>query len=135
MPTHPLNKTIARRYLEDFWNGADAAVIEDLAGLASQADHLTRRTGIFFLVGAMAGQIAEESQSLGHGVLTYTFLAAVNAVKAGRLKNAPLTAEYATALSLVNYVTQRVPELLGPGHDIPIITATRNFEVLPVGKK
>ncbi len=31
MPTHPLNKTIARRYLEDFWNGADAAVIEDLA--------------------------------------------------------------------------------------------------------
>ena len=25
------NKTVARRYLEDFWNGDDAAVIEELA--------------------------------------------------------------------------------------------------------
>ncbi len=47
MSTIDTNKTVARRYLEDFWNGDDAAVIEELAVDAKVA-----------MLGLMLGSVA-----------------------------------------------------------------------------
>ncbi|HEX3314288.1 MAG TPA: caspase family protein, partial [Gemmataceae bacterium] len=57
------------------------AVQKDLRQVAAESDAMTRNTGVFMLVAALEGQEAKEAKALGHGVLTYTLLAAVGDVE------------------------------------------------------
>jgi WD40 repeat protein len=107
------------------------AVQKDLRQVAAQSDAMTRNTGVFMLVAALEGKEAAEAESLDHGVLTYTLLAAVGGVKSGKLAKSPLAKPLATALDLVNYVSERIVEVL-PEQEIPLITASKNFPVMPV---
>ena len=112
------------------------AVEKDLRQVAAQSDAMTRNTGVFMLVAALEGKEAAEAALLEHGVLTYTLLAAVGGVETTQLTNKnmlPLAKPNATALDLVNYVSQWIVEL-APDQEIPLITAPKNFPVMPVRK-
>jgi hypothetical protein len=52
---------------------------------------MSRSQGSFILAAASAGEEAQEVPELGHGVLTYTLLAALGAVDSGPLKRRPLS--------------------------------------------
>jgi WD40 repeat protein len=122
-------KALNRLVILDTCNSG--AVQRDLRQIAAQSDAMTRNTGVFMLVAALEGKEAAESAAFGHGILTYTLLAAVGDAVKGKLENSPLRKEYATALDLVNYVSERIVEVM-PDQEIPLITAAKNFKVMPV---
>lgn len=87
---------------------------------------LGQREGVFAIAASAAGEEAQEIQDLGHGVLTYTLLAALRAVDRGPLHGQGITPSdsqgSADVLEWFNFATDHVPRLtrrfLGKEQDV-----------------
>ncbi len=73
-------------------------------------ERLSHAQGIYCLAAAPTGVAAKESEKLGHGVLTYSLLAALGAAKAGPWQGQPLAAAVGVR-DWLHYAQQRVPVL------------------------
>ena len=99
---------------------------------------MSRSQGSFIIAATAAGDEAQEVPDLGHGVLTYTLLAALGAVDKGPLKQRPLKLEgdeklvkvrdwfgfaqdEVPALSKVYFGKEQFVDFVGRGQDFPIL--------------
>ena len=113
---------------------------------------MSRSQGSFILAAASAGEEAQEVPELGHGVLTYTLLAALGAVESGPLKRQPLSTPEDDKLLRVRrwfgFAQDEVPTLtkayfgkeqfvrfVGSGNDFPILPSETQNESNHIGKE
>jgi hypothetical protein len=111
-------------------------------GLRDATERMNRSEGVFVIAASVSSQEAKEVDALGHGLLTYTLLAAVNAVDKGPLADRGLKATapggMVDVFSWFNYATNQMPELMkkyyGREQDVePGISGT-SFPLLPARK-
>ncbi len=88
-------------------SGADR---QSLFGFRGGIERLNHAQGVYCLAAAPKGVAAKESEKLGHGVLTYSLLAALGAAKPGPWQGQPLAAAVGVR-DWLHYAQQRVPIL------------------------
>jgi WD40 repeat protein len=93
--------------------------------------------GLLTVAGAASSQAAMESDQLGHGVLSYALLAALNAVDGGPLAGNPIeltTAQVVETADWVKYARSRVPPLtktiFGREQEVQYNQEGRSFPIL-----
>lgn len=102
-------------------------------------ESLGKNQGTFTLAASAAGQEAQEIETLGHGVLTYTLLAGLRAVKTGPLQDRWIAPNDPSGLIDVldwfGFASSQVPKLteryLGRGQDIQSGGQGMSFSILP----
>jgi WD40 repeat protein len=129
--------------------GAALKILEKLRGkadpgqLKKEAERVYRGEGIYVIAAAADKQEAKEEKELGHGVLTYTLLAAFAAVEGGPLKGEPLRPgardEAVDVLEWFGYAGKRMPDLMKKYFDRyqdPVVATERggSFPILPAPK-
>jgi uncharacterized protein YjiK len=114
----------------------------DPNGLRAATERMNRNEGVFVIAATVSSQEAKEVEALGHGLLTYTLLAALNAVDKGPLADRGLRATgpggMVDVFSWFNYASNQMPELMkkyyGREQDVePGISGT-SFPLLPARK-
>ena len=113
--------------------------LRDPMAFRSVIDRLGRRQGVFTIAAAAAGEEAQEIEQLGHGVLSYTLLAAVRAVPSGPLEGKTLHPSnprgLADVLDWFGFASGHVPRLaqryLGKPQYVQTSGQGKSFLVLP----
>lgn len=108
--------------------------------LRGAIERLSYSQGIFTIAAASASQEAQESPTLGHGVLSYALLAGLRGVTTGPLadKSVPTanSERVVEMLEWLNFAAGQVPrltgELFGLPQDVQIGIEGQNFPVLPL---
>ncbi len=103
-------------------------------------EQLGQHQGIFTIAASAAGEEAQEIDTLGHGVLTYTLLSALGAAKAGPLQEQGLQPSnlqgLVDVLEWFSYASGQVPRLtkqyLGSEQDVQTSGQGTSFPVLPL---
>jgi hypothetical protein len=108
--------------------------------LRGAIERLSRSQGVFTIAAASAGEEAQESNELAHGVLTYALLAGLNDVTSG-----PLAGKFAQpsgqdrvvdVLEWYSFAAGQVPriteKLYGQSQDVQTGTQGSSFPVLPL---
>lgn len=109
-------------------------------GFQKALEQMARSQGSFILAATAAGDEAQESQQLGHGVLTYTLLARLGAISSGPLGDRPLpegdvvkvrdwfgfAQDEVPALSKVLFGREQLIKFTGSGNDFPILPVNDN---------
>ena len=103
-------------------------------------ERLSRAEGLFTIAAAAAGEEAQEVAELGHGILTYTLLAGLQAIDRGPLHGQGLRPgnkeRTADVLEWFRFASDQVPRLTkqyyGRAQDVEMSNQGRNFPVLPV---
>jgi len=122
--------------------GALTAGFHGRSGFALRGaiERLSRTQGVFTIAASAASEEAQESELLGHGVLTYALLAGLNAVEGGPLDSMPIPASgsqpVVDVLSWFSYASGHVPqlteELFGVAQDVHTSAQGTSFPVLPL---
>jgi WD40 repeat protein len=121
--------------------GALGVVLKSRSGMSFRKaiERQARTQGIFTIAAASATAQAQESEKLGHGVLSYALLAGMKAVDGGPLEgqSAAAGAEgVVDVLEWFNYAAGRVPRLMeslyGSAQDVQLGAQGASFPVLPV---
>jgi len=122
--------------------GATGAIVKGYAGfeLRGAMERLGRTQGIFTIAASEASQEAKESAQLGHGVLSYALLAALNAVDQGPLAGKcvhPVSPDRVVNITeWFSFATGQVPrlteKLFGAKQNVQATTYGSSFPVLPV---
>jgi hypothetical protein len=100
-------------------------------------EQMSRAQGSFILAATAAGEEAQESAQLGHGVLTYTLLARLGAVTMGPLKDRAMpradvlkvrdwfafAQDEVPALTKVLFGREQYVKYIGSGADFPILAS------------
>jgi WD40 repeat protein len=106
-----------------------------------EIERLSHNQGLFVLAAAAATEEAKEPDKLGHGVLSYSLLAGLSAVKGGPLEARPIqpaaSSRVVDVLEWFNYANAYVPRLTrefcgaeqnvhmsGKGNSFPVLPAT-----------
>jgi WD40 repeat protein len=103
-------------------------------------ERLSRAQGVFTIAASATGEEAQEVPDLGHGVLTYTLLAALGDVTRGPLENQPLRPSnperVADVLEWFSFASGQVPRLtrqyFGRAQDVQTSGQGQSFPVLPL---
>jgi WD40 repeat protein len=103
-------------------------------------ERLSRSQGVFTIAASAASEEAQESKQLGHGVLTYTLLAALKGINVGPLEGKyvqPNSRERVVdVLEWFSYASGNVPrlteKLFGQSQDVQTSTIGSSFPVLPL---
>jgi uncharacterized caspase-like protein len=115
--------------------------LRDPLAFRAFVERLGRRQGIFTIAATAAGDEAQEVAALGHGVLTYTLLAALRAAPPGPLDGKFLHAAdargQADVLDWFSYASGQVPRLtrrfLGKEQYVQTSGQGQSFPVLSLG--
>jgi len=99
-------------------------------------EQMSRAQGSFILAATAAGDEAQESPQLGHGVLTYTLLARVGAAKKGPLKDRPQPKQpVVNVRDWLSFAQDEVPALtkilFGREQFVKYIGSGSDFAILP----
>ena len=129
------------------WNLFLAALPVALAGrsgfaLRGAVERLSRSQGVFTIAAAAAGEEAQESDELGHGVLSYALLAGLDAVDGGPLDDRhvqPTSPDRVVdVLEWFTFAAGQVPRLMerlyGAPQDVQTGTQGTSFPVLPLAE-
>jgi WD40 repeat protein len=128
--------------------GAAVGVLEKLRGkddpgrLKREVERLYRAEGLFTIAAAADKEEAKEPRELGHGVLTYTLLAAFAAVDRGPLKGERLRPSGGDVVDVdewFKYASRRMPDVMRAYFNRdqqPVISTERagGFPILPAPK-
>jgi len=106
-------------------------------------ERLSRAQGVFTIAAAAATEEAQEVKELGHGILTYTLLAGLKAVKSGPLESEGLKPnnpeQVAEVLEWFGFASGQVPRLMkkyfGKEQDVQSSGQGASFPVLPVRER
>lgn len=108
--------------------------------LRGTIERLSRTQGLFIIAAASAGQEAQESTELGHGILTYALLAGFKGVDRGPLEGKavqPISPDHVVDVSeWFNFAASHVPrlteKLYGAAHEVPLGNDGQVFPLLPL---
>jgi hypothetical protein len=124
--------------------GALALVTRSRSSVSLRAavERLSRSQGLFTIAASAASEEAKESKLLGHGVLTYSLLAALGAAQGGPLEGKPLQPSSADrvvdVLEWFHYAdgnARRLSEqMLDSSQDVQMSAIGSSFPVLPVDR-
>lgn len=117
--------------------------LRDPMAFRTVIDRLGRRQGVFTIAAAAAGEEAQEIEQLGHGVLSYTLLAALRAVPSGPLEGKTLhpgnPRGLADVLDWFGFASGHVPRLaqryLGKPQYVQTSGQGKSFLVLPASEQ
>jgi WD40 repeat protein len=129
--------------------GAAIRILEKLRGkddpsrLKREVERLYRSEGLFTIAAAADREEAKEPRELGHGVLTYTLLAAFAAVDKGPLKGEglrPAGGDVVDVDEWFKYASKRMPDVMRVYFNRdqqPVISTERSggFPILPVRQR
>ena len=144
-----LASVTAQKQILIFDTCASGAVVQMGQGLRDPVafrdlvDRLGRRQGVFSIAATAAGDEAQEMPELGHGVLTYTLLAALRAAPPGPLDEKYLHASnvrgQVDVLEWFSFASGHVPRLtqryLGRPQYVQTSGQGQSFPVLPIGRQ
>jgi hypothetical protein len=111
--------------------------------LRGAIERLGRSQGVFTIAAAATGEEAQEVADLGHGLLTYTLLAGLDAVDRGPLAGQPIrpnsVERVADVLEWFSFASGQVPRLARRyfGHEQDVETSVQgsSFPILPLEEK
>jgi len=124
--------------------GALGRALKGRSGFALRGaiERLSRSQGVFTIAASSATEEAQESEALGHGVLSYALLAGLKAVEGGPLEGRhvqPSSPERVVdVMEWFTFASGQVPrlteKLYGASQDVQTSTQGASFPVLPLEK-
>ena len=119
------------------------SILAGAVALAALSVSPASAQGVFTLAAAATGEEAQEVAELGHGVLTYSLLAALSAAEGGPLRDHGLPSgqneSVARVLDWFGFASDQVPRLTkryyGKEQDVQMSAAGADFPLLPLRER